>query len=212
LRVCRKREKSSNWKEAIMKIRCFNTILAAIGVLAFCVAIAGTSIATQGEDVNGHSATAIGHLLLPGAPVTQMLLQRQQGKLYLYVEQGQHANVAIIDVTNPSRPTLIQHVTWPSRVANAELRPLGSELALSESPESQAVSRGTINRPQKVNILDMADPAHPQVLETFDGVTSVLPQSDLHRESTRTLDRSTPCRAVGILDAAPMRVRSSVAA
>jgi hypothetical protein len=28
-----------------------------------------------------------------------------------------------------------------------------------------------------VNILDMTDPAHPQVLETFDGATSILPDT-----------------------------------
>jgi hypothetical protein len=160
-----------------MKTRATQLTVAAIAVLAFCAAMATTSMAARGQDANGESATIAAHVPLPGPSATQMLLQRQEGKVYLYVEQGRNPNVAVVDVTNPSRPSLIQHVTWPSRLVDSQVQPLGAGLALAESPEGQVTSRGSSSRPQKVDIMDMTDPAHPQVLETIDRVTSILPDT-----------------------------------
>jgi len=132
-------------------------------------------MAAQDPSTNGHSATVIAHLPLPGPSATQMLLQRRDGKLYLYVDQGRKQSVAVVDVTRPSHPSVVNHVAWPGRVADGEMQPLGSGLALSEAPESETMAPGTSRTPQTVSVLDLADPAHPRVLQTFSGVTSTLP-------------------------------------
>jgi len=152
-------------------------VATAIAILSFCIALATTAMAAPGPDSNGHSAMVIGHLPLPGPSATQMLLQRQDGKLYLYVDQGGKENVAVVDVTSPSRPSVVNRVAWPSRLANGEVQPLGSGLALSEVPERQTMALGTSRTPQTVSVLDLADPAHPQVLASFSGVTSTLPDT-----------------------------------
>jgi hypothetical protein len=125
-------------------------------------------MAAQKTNTNGNSAVVVAHLPLPGPSATQMLLQRQNGKLYLYVDQGGRERVAMIDVTRPSNPSVVNHLAWPGRMAKGDLQPLGSGLALSEAPEAA-------HAPQTVSVLDMSDPAHPRVLETFYEVTSTLP-------------------------------------
>jgi hypothetical protein len=144
-------------------------------IVLSCLALVAIPMAAQDPHTNGHSATVVAHLPLPGPSATQMLLQPQDGKLYLYVDQGRTQSVAVVDVTKPSRPSVVNHVAWPARVADGEVQPLGSGLALSEAPESVTLAPGTSRTPQTVNVLDLTDPAHPQVLQTFFGVTSTLP-------------------------------------
>jgi len=141
---------------------------ATITIVLSCLALAVIPMAA--ENTNVHSATVVAHLPLPGPSATQMLLQKQGSRFYLYVDQGGKQGVAVVDVTRPSHASVVNHAAWPRRVADGELQPLGSGLALSEAPEAPRT-------PQTVNVLDMADPAHPQVLETFSGVTSTLPDT-----------------------------------
>ena len=152
-----------------------NRTAATIILALSCLALAAIPMAAQDPSTNGHSATVVAHLPLPGPAATQMLLQRQGGKMYLYVDQGRKQSVAVVDVTRPNLPRVVNHVAWPGRVADGEMQPLGSGLALSEAPESGTMASGTSRTPQAVNVLDLADPAHPRVLQTFSGVTSMLP-------------------------------------
>jgi len=145
-----------------------NRTAATITIVLSCLALVAIPMAAQDSNMNGHSATVVAHLPLPGPSATQMLLQRQGSKLYLYVDQGGKQGVAVVDLTSPSHQSVVNHVGWPGRVADGEMQPLGSGLALSEAPE-------TPHAPQTVSVLDFADPAHPQVLQTFSGVTSTLP-------------------------------------
>ena len=152
-----------------------NRTAATITIALSCLALVAIPMAAQDANTYGHSATVVAHLPLPGPSATQMLLQRHDGKLYLYVDQGGRQGVAVVDVTNPSRPSVVNRVAWPGRVADGGVQLLGSGLALSEAPDSQTLALGTFRTPQTVSILDMADPAHPQVLQAFSGVTSTLP-------------------------------------
>jgi len=149
----------------------------AIAMVTFAVAMVTTPMVAQNPDSNGHSAAVIAHLPLPGPSATQMLLERQSGKLRLYVNQGAQG-VVVVDVTSPGRPSVIDRAAWPGRTANGQVQLLGSRLALSELPEGLPAAPGTPPAPRTVNILDTTDTAHPQVLRTFFGVTSILPDVD----------------------------------
>ena len=147
----------------------------ATGVLAvaFCTAIFALPTAAQAPDSNGQSAVIVAHLSLPGPSVTQMFLQKQNGKQYLYVNQGQ----VVVDVTRADHPSLVSHA-GPSRAANGQVEQLGSDLAVSEQPEGRAAAVSKRPAHDTVNVLDTTDPMHPQVLQTFSGVTSILPDID----------------------------------
>ena len=151
-------------------------VAAAIAIVAFSLAMLTTPMAAQSPDSNGELATVVAHLPMPGPSVNQMLLQRRDGKLYLYVDQGAQQGVSVVDVTRPSRPLVVNHEAWPGRTADGHVQLLDSGLAISELSESRALS--TRHASQTVNVLDMRDPAHPQVLQTFSGVTSILPDAD----------------------------------
>ncbi len=153
-------------------IRSSRPILAA-ALLALCVAmVPNARAASRRVDSNGDSAAMIAHIPLTGPAATQMILQRQGGKQYLYVNQGPEQGVTIVDVTRPSRASVVSHMDWPKGSKPGQLQTLGHGLALSTTPQARNASlRAT---PEKLNVLDLRDPAHPHVLKSFDGVTSVL--------------------------------------
>jgi len=144
-----------------------------VGAVALSVTLLAAPLMAQGPDSNGQSAVIIAHLAMPGPAANQMLLQRQGGKRLLYFDQGAKQGVAVIDVTNPSHPGLLNHVAWPGRTADGQVQIMGSELAISERPEGTTLGRPPAS--QRVNVLDVTDLQHPQVLQTFSGVTSILP-------------------------------------
>ena len=66
------------------------------------LANAGDQPAAKPTDV---PATVIAHLALPQATGSQMLLQKENGKQYLYVQRAGKQGFMIVDVTKPERPT-----------------------------------------------------------------------------------------------------------
>jgi hypothetical protein len=107
----------------------------------------------------------IAHITLPGTAVRQMFLQQRDGKQYIYLQQGSHFTV--VDVTDPKKPTIVERVA-----SGGSLEWIQSTLALTASPEKGQPS--TVST-QVVNVMDLSDPKHPRTVQTFSGVTSILP-------------------------------------
>ena len=145
-----------------------------LAILICSLALTTTPLLAQAPDSNGQSAVIIAHVPLSGPSATQMLLQKQGARLFLYADQGDKQGVAVVDVTNPGHPSVVDRATWPGRTADGQVQTIGSGLAISEQAEG-ALSRRPVS--QTLNILDITDPQHPQVLQTFSGVTSVLPDA-----------------------------------
>lgn len=147
-----------------------------VAAIALSVAMLTVPVAAQGPDSNGESAVVVAHLAMPGPAANQMLLQRQGGQWLLYFDQGVKEGVAVVDVTTPNHPRVVEHAAWPGRTAEGQIQTAGNGLAISERPEGATVGQ----RPaaQRVNILDITDPQHPQVLQKFSGVTSVLADAE----------------------------------
>jgi len=125
-------------------------------------------------------AKVIAHLPLSGG-TRQMFLQQEGRKQYLYVQQPSQQGFTVIDVTKSGRPKVVSH--FPQE----NLTLVGSGLAISETPDKSASvgtshvagnaegTRGGGVVPESVRVLDMSDPAHPQTVQSFSGVTSILP-------------------------------------
>jgi hypothetical protein len=111
----------------------------------------------------------VGHLTLPGTAVRQMFLQQHGDKQYLYLQQGAHFTV--VDVTDPKNPAIIERVR-----SHGSLESVQSGLVLTMAPEEGSTIEQPASVPtQVVNVMDLSDPKHPRTIQTFAGVTSVLP-------------------------------------
>lgn len=124
-------------------------------------------------------AKVIAHLTLQEATGSEMLLQKRGDKQYLYVQKASKKGFMVVDVGNPEAPSLLR-VSAPANQAPAgKLQMAGPDVGLAEVPDknSKGVVHSTENPTSTVKILDLTDPTQPKVLQTFAGVTSILPDA-----------------------------------
>ena len=121
-------------------------------------------------------ATVIAHLPLPQATGNQMLLQRENGKNYLYVQQASKQGFMIVDVSKPEKPNLLKRTADSSQATAGNLEMVSPDVAIAEAPEKKPTTLTSSNRPtETVRVLDLSDPRSPKTLQEFNGVTSLLP-------------------------------------
>ncbi|MFZ0138911.1 MAG: hypothetical protein WAK89_17735 [Candidatus Sulfotelmatobacter sp.] len=143
--------------------------------LLWAAALAGASeeSATKPTDV---PATVIAHLSLPQATGSQMLLQRENGKHYLYVQQAGKQGFMVVDVSNPEKPSLLRRTAESNQSTSGNLEMLSPDVAIAQAPEKTPTTLTSSNHPtETVRVLDLSDPHNPKTLETFNKVTSLLP-------------------------------------
>jgi hypothetical protein len=121
-------------------------------------------------------ATVIAHLPLPQATGSQMLLQKEDAKQYLYVQQAAKQGFMIVDVTKPEKPSLLKRTAESNQSTAGNLQMVGPDVAIAEAPERTPTTLTSSNHPtETVRVLDLSDPRNPKVLETFNKVTGILP-------------------------------------
>jgi hypothetical protein len=121
-------------------------------------------------------ATVIAHLPLPQATGTQMLLQREDGKNYLYVQQASKQGFMIVDVSKPDKPTLLKRTAEGSMATSGNLEMVSPDVGIAETPDKKPTTLTSSNHPtETVRVLDLSDPHNPKTLQEFNGVTSLLP-------------------------------------
>jgi hypothetical protein len=121
-------------------------------------------------------ARVIAHLPLQEPSGSEMLLQTKSDKHYLYVQKASKQGFTVIDVTKPQFPTLVNRTAASNDATAGKLELVGPNVGLAEVPDksSKGVIRNSDSPTETVKILDLSDPAHPKVLQTFTGVTSIL--------------------------------------
>lgn len=121
-------------------------------------------------------ATVIAHLALPQATGNQMLLQKENGKRYLYVQQAAKEGFMVVDVTKPEKPSLLKRTAESNQATAGNLEMVSPDVAIAEAPEKTATTLTSNSHPtETVRMLDLSDPRNPKTLETFTKVTSLLP-------------------------------------
>ena len=118
-----------------------------------------------------------GHLDLPGMQVRNMFLQQRGDKSYLYLRRADKNAFAIVDVTDPSKPVLIERRALEQPPGGSvDLPAPGSAFGISFVPDSSSGSASTSSAPlptETIQLLDFSDPKHPKPVKTIKGVTSV---------------------------------------
>jgi hypothetical protein len=140
--------------------------------------MAGLSIASEKPEPKSTDvpATVIAHLSLPQATGSQMLLQKENGKQYLYVQQAGKQGFMIVDVTAPERPNLLKRTAESNQPTAGNLQIVSPDVAIAEAPEKTPSTVTSSNHStETVRVLDLSDPRNPKTLETFSKVTSLLP-------------------------------------
>jgi len=146
-------------------------------LLLLCVMLARASEqpAPRATDV---PATVIAHLLLPHATGSEMLLQKENAKQYLYVQQAAKQGFMIIDVSQPEKPSLLKRSAESNQATTGNLQIVSPDVAIAEAPEkTPATLTSSGHATETVRVLDLTDPRNPKTLETFNKVTSLLPDS-----------------------------------
>ena len=121
-------------------------------------------------------AKVIAHLPLKDAPGSEMLLQNRGDHQYLYVQKSNKQGFMVVEVTKPSLPALVAVSTATNEAPAGKLEIVGPDVGISEVPDknSKGVIRSAESPTETVKLLDLSDPAHPKVIQTFTGVTSTL--------------------------------------
>jgi LVIVD repeat len=142
-------------------------------LLFAALASAGEQPALKPTDV---PATVIAHLPLPQATGSQMLLQRENGKHYLYVQQAGKQGFMVVDISNPEKPSLLKRTAESNQSTSGNLAMVSPDVAIAEAPEKTPTTLTSSSRAtETVRVLDLSDPRNPKTLETFNKVTSILP-------------------------------------
>ena len=144
-----------------------------VGSILIALASASEQPAPKPTDV---PATVIAHLSLPQATGSQMLLQRENEKHYLYVQQAGKQGFMVVDVTKPEKPSLLKRTAESNQSTAGNLQMVSPDVAIAEAPEKTPATLTSNSHPtETVRVLDLSDPRNPKTLETFNKVTSILP-------------------------------------
>lgn len=115
----------------------------------------------------------VAHLALPGPPATKTLVQERGGQQYLLIEQASKEGFTIVDVTKPGEAKIVKQVAWPNQASSGKLQLVKAGLVLSATAEKGNESATGVPT-ESLNLLDLRDPANPQTIQGFTGVTTVL--------------------------------------
>jgi hypothetical protein len=142
----------------------------------FAISISPASAKDQTPKPTDVPATVLAHLPLPQATGDQMLLQKENGKNYLYVQQASKQGFMIVDVTKPDQPNLLKRTAASTQATAGNLEMVSPDVAIAEAPEKKPNTLTSTSHPtETVRVLDLSDPRNPKTLQEFTGVTSLLP-------------------------------------
>lgn len=125
--------------------------------------------------------SVVGHLALEGIQVKNIFLQQRGDKTYLFLRRVDKNAFAIVDVSDPAKPAVIDRNALAERKGSSvDLPAYGSGLAIAFVPDvdsgsSVAPATNQVASPptESIRLIDLTDPEHPKVLRTFKRVASV---------------------------------------
>lgn len=119
------------------------------------------------------SPEVVAHVPLGSGATSQMFTRRDnKGRLYLYALHANGEAVSVVDITNATKPQLITQVPYPSPTGYGNIQTIGVNTALVETVDQPPAA--PIALPAKnLALLDISNPAAPNITLKFAGVTAV---------------------------------------
>jgi len=147
---------------------------AAVMLFAIGIAAAPSMFAKpKAKKATESNLGVIAHLQLDAGTATRMFLMEKNGKDYLYVGGGSANGVCILDVTKPAAPRKLEKFVGAGSAQAADFQLVGDTLAVTSSTGEASASPSDVAG-RSVTIVNTTDPANPQPIQTFSGVTSVV--------------------------------------
>lgn len=143
--------------------------------LLVLVVVLGIFALAQDQKPTDLPASVIAHLPLPHPTGSQMLLQKDERKSYLYVQQAGKQGFMIVDVTKPDYPSLVKRTAEARQATSGDLQILSPDVAIAEAPQAKPTLASSKHPSSTIRVLDLSDPKNPKTIQEFDNVTSVLP-------------------------------------
>jgi hypothetical protein len=146
-----------------------------VAVLGFALSFAAKpALTTPAQE----QIKVAGHLELPGIRVRHMLLQQRGDKYYLFLRRVDKNDFAIVDVTDPTKPVLVDRNSLKEAPGGeVEMPAPGSALAIAFVPDSSSGTAASASAAklgtETIHLIDLSDPKRPKTIRTFKGVTSV---------------------------------------
>jgi hypothetical protein len=167
------------------QIRAYGTFL--LFLLAMILPAAPDGAAQSNPGSVEERIKVVAHLALPKMHVNQMFVQQRGEKHYLYLHRPTRQAFALVDVSKPDKPVLLERaILQEPEHGRVSSPPSESALAITVTAEDHSGAGGDNTKPpaapapvvlptETVRLVDLSDPKHPKTLKTFKNVTSMLP-------------------------------------
>lgn len=170
-----------------MTCRNWGGLVTVISLLAALLALPAI-LAAQSNSQTDEQVKVVAHLKLQGIHVNEMFVQHRDDKDYLYLHRPTRQAFAVVDVSKPESPVLVERATMAEASrAQVGVEMMNPALAIAVAPEEHAHAvpakaaasedaKPAANLPtETLRLMDLSNPKHPRVLKMFSRVTSFLP-------------------------------------
>src|SRR5271167_1753139 len=107
-------ERKEQVMKVIQKTIANEHICNALMLLAFLAATApGADAKHRAAEPVEQAATVVAHIPLSGQLTSQMDLQENGDRQFLYISANSNEGLTVVEVTNPDQPKVIKRLAWP---------------------------------------------------------------------------------------------------
>ena len=126
-----------NTSSKLLKVLCRS----AIAIVAIGIAAAPALHAKPNSNkMSDKPANVVAHVELSGGPTTRMLLVRKNGKEYLLLGLDSSSHIAVLDVTQPSRPRTVETAAGAAGAPATELKVIADTLTLFGTSDTESAA------------------------------------------------------------------------
>ncbi len=142
-------------------------------VIAVVIGLAvPAAAATKGPKPGEPAIAVVAHVPLPADSAGEIFAREgAKNHVFLYVVHDEGKIISVVDVTNPSRATLVRRIDRDEPAFSGRTVDIGANTLVVESggaPERPAVGLKT------VRLLDLSDPSAPHVALEFKSVSTYI--------------------------------------
>jgi len=145
--------------------------LVPLASLSLLASVSPSAAQQKDQKKSGEEVQVLANLPLPDMKVNQMFVKEWNNKTYLYLHQPKEDTYALVDVTKPEKPTLVNRDAVKGSAPEGPVA--DSPLAITTTKEEGSAKAVAELPTQTVNFVDLSNPKDQKNVKTFKGVTSM---------------------------------------